>query len=285
MSADTWQRAAWCSATTGHKRRGLRLARLASVAVVIGAGALLLWPVASRAAVVKGRTQGLGKLVNPVWNEAKEASSNRYTWREPSPTVRAEFRALFPFGPKEVCIAAIGPNAATPNPNPIAFRINGGRTTPVTLVVAPGTTLEFQNRDPFPHRPYIVGNASFQAADMKSGGARQWKVPPGPGKYEVRDQLAPSIRSWIVAEPNVAAVAFPGRDGNFTYGNLPPGDYTLKAFFNGEATGKPVPVKVASEAPLEVKDTLVLADETAPAGSAAPGGAQAPAAGKAGGKK
>ena len=66
------------------------------------AAALVLSPVVSRAAVVKGRTQGIQKLVNPVWNEAKEPTANRYTWREPSPTVRAEFRALFPFAPKEI---------------------------------------------------------------------------------------------------------------------------------------------------------------------------------------
>lgn len=240
-----------------------RLTRVASAAAVLLAAGLVLWPAASAAAVVKGRASGIQKLNNPVWNEAKEPGANRYTWREPSPTVRAEFRALFPHAPKEVCIAAIGGAAVTPNANPIALRINGGRTSPVTLVVAPGTVLEFQNRDPFPHRPYIVGNPTFQATDMKSQTNRQWKVP-GPGKYELRDQLAPSIRSWIVAEPNVVALAYPGRDSSFAFGNLPPGEYTLKAFFNGEPTGKPMPVKVATEAPLEIKEPLVVADEPPP---------------------
>lgn len=224
------------------------------------AATLLLWPMVSRAAVVKGRVNGIQKLVNPVWNEAKEPTANRYTWREPSPTVRAEFRALFPHAPKEICIAALGANAVTANSNPIALRIGGGRTSPVTLVVAPGTVLEFQNRDPFPHRPYIVGNATFQAADMKGASNRQWKVP-GPGKYELRDQLAPSLRSWIVAEPNVAAVAYPGRDGAFTFGNLTPGEYTLKAFFNGEAIGKPVATKIVSEIPFEVKEPIVVGED------------------------
>lgn len=240
-----------------------RLTRVASAAAALLAAGLLLWPAVSAAAVVKGRASGIQRLNNPVWNEAKEPGANRYTWREPSPTVRAEFRALFPHAPKEICIAAIGGAAVTPNANPIALRINGGRTSPVTLVVAPGTVIEFQNRDPFPHRPYIVGNPTFQATDMKSQTNRQWKVP-GPGKYELRDQLAPSIRSWIVAEPNVVALAYPGRDSSFAFGNLPPGEYTLKAFFNGEPTGKPMPVKVATEAPLEIKEPLVVADEPPP---------------------
>lgn len=123
-------------------------------------------------------------------------------------------------------MAAIGANPAVANPNPIAFPDRRGSDITV-LVVAPGTVLEFQNRDPFPHRPYIVGNAAFQASDMKGASSRQWKIP-GPGKYELRDQLAPSLRSWIVADPNVSAVAYPGRDGAFTFANLAPGDYTLK---------------------------------------------------------
>jgi hypothetical protein len=238
--------------------------RVISRGLLVVASLLVLWPVASLAAVVKGRASGIQKLNNPVWNEAKEPGANRYTWREPSPTVKAEFRALFPHAPKEICIAALGAGAVTPGTAPIAFRIGGGRTSPVTLVVAPGTVIEFQNRDPFPHRPFLVNTPTFQASDMKSSSNRQWKVP-GPGKYELRDQLAPSIRSWIVAEPNVVALAYPGRDGTFSFANLAPGDYTLKAFFNGEPVGKPMPLKVASEVPMEIKEPLVLAEE-APAG-------------------
>jgi plastocyanin len=225
-------------------------------------GALLLLSGGALGGPVKGKITGQMKLMNPVWNEAKEASSNRYTWREPSPTVRAEFRALYGNAQKEVCIAAIGSAAAAAPPTPIAFRIGGGRTTPVTLVVAPGTTLEFQNRDPFPHRPYAVGNAGFQASDMKAQSNRQWK-PPGPGKYEIRDELAPSLRSWIVVDANVAAIAYPNHEGTFTFAGLPTGDYTLKAFFNGEATGKPMPLSVRSDAPMEIKEPLVVSDEGA----------------------
>jgi hypothetical protein len=228
------------------------------------ASGLFIAPAVSSAAVVKGKVQGVTRLVNPVWNEAKEASANRYTWREPSPTVRADFRVLFPHAPKEICIAALGSAPATPSTGLLAVRILGGRTSPVSLVVAPGTTLEFQNRDPFPHRPYLVKNPTFQASDMKSGSNRQWKVP-APGKYELRDELAPSIRSWVVAEPNVVAVAYPQRDGTFTFNNLPPGEYTLKAFFNGEPVGKPVQTTVGPAPAIELKEAIVVADE-APAG-------------------
>jgi len=232
------------------------------------AGALVALAVLSFSAVafagaVKGKVSGATKLLNPVWNEAKEASANRFTWREPSPTVKAEFRQLFAHTPKEVCIAAIGGPAQAGNTT-FAFKITGGRTSPVTLVVAPGTMIEFQNRDPFPHRPYIAGNGGLVASDMKSGATRQWKAP-GPGKYELRDELAPSVRSWIVVDPNVHGIAYPGRDGSFLFGNLPAGEYTLKAFFNGEPTGKALTVVVKDGPPMELKEALALAEDEKPA--------------------
>lgn len=225
---------------------------LAAVLVALGAAG------DARSGQVKGKLSGAQQLMNPVWKEAKEATANRFTWREPSPTVRADFRQLFAHAPKEVCIAAIA-GAPVNSSATIALKITGGRTSPVTLVVAPGTTIEFQNRDPFPHKPFVVGQGSFAAADMKSGSTRQWKVP-GPGKYEVRDELAPSVRSFIVVEPNVAAIGFPSRDGTFTLHNVAAGEYTLKAFFNGEPTGKTVAVVVKGDGVTEVKEELVLAE-------------------------
>jgi len=35
---------------------------------------------------VKGKLVGLEKLMNPVWHEAKDVGSHRFSWREPSPT-------------------------------------------------------------------------------------------------------------------------------------------------------------------------------------------------------
>lgn len=225
------------------------------------AGALVLAPATALSGSVKGKVSGAQRLLNPVWNQAKEASANRFTWREPSPTVKSEFRALYAHAPKEVCIAAIGATNAAASTGAIAFKITGGRTSPVTLVVPPGTAIEFQNRDPFPHKPYLVGQGSFQAAEMKSGAVRQWKAP-GPGKYELRDELAPSVRSWIVVDPKVAGIAYPGRDGSFTFGNLPEGEYTLKAFFNGEPSGKPLSVVVKATGNVDLKEALVIAEDT-----------------------
>jgi hypothetical protein len=181
--------------------------------------------------------------MNPVWAEAKETSSHRFSWREPSPTVKAEFRNLSGYAPKEVCVAALASSPQAPPALPLLITVGGGRTTPVTVVVAPGTRLHFENRDPFPHRLYAVGQSSFPPGDMVAMAARDWTAP-GPGKYELRDELSPSVRSWVVVEPHTATVAYPTPQGVFSFSQLAPGEYTLKAYFVGAPVGVPKAVTV-----------------------------------------
>jgi hypothetical protein len=205
--------------------------------------ALLAAPSAD-AAHVRGRLEGFRWLRNPVWAEAKDSSNHGFSFREPVPTVRAEFRRPFPHIPKELCVALI---AATPQaaPKPILVRVGGGRTTPVTIVVPPGTRLTFQNTDPFKHRLYGVDIKTFLPAEQGQGAAREW-TPAAPGTYEIRDEAAPSLRMWIVAEPNVASIAYPSLKGEFSVNAEQEGEYTLQAYFSGKKVGDAIPVKVAA---------------------------------------
>jgi hypothetical protein len=187
---------------------------------------------------VKGKLLGLEKLVNPVWNEARDVGSHRFSWREPSPTVRSEFRNLYAYAPKEVCVAALANSPQSPPALPVLITIGGGRTTPVTVVVAPGTRLHFENRDPFPHKLFGVGQSTFPPGETGSLKSRDWTAP-GPGKYEIRDELSPSVRTWVVVDPNVAAVTYPSQQGVFVIPALPPGEYTLRAYFAGAPIGAP----------------------------------------------
>ncbi len=223
---------------------------------------------------VKGKIVGANKLMNPVWNEAKDANLHRFTFREPSATVTPEARTLTAYLPTELCIAALVPGDGKPK-GPRLIVIAGGRTSRVTLVVAPGQQIQFENQDPFPHKLYVFGADSkgFGPVEQAAGKARSW-TPPGPGKYEIRDELAPSVRSWIVVEPHVASVGYVGipyRAGEFQI-DLDPGSYTLRGYFDGEPIGDELPITVA---PLPVQQTLIAplavgADESA-AGKPAPG--------------
>ena len=132
--------------------------------------------------------------------------------------------------------------------------VTGGRVFPTTIVVSPGTPLAFKNFDPFKHRLYVVGNPSFKAEDMAAGQVRSWSAT-GPGKYEIRDELFPSVRTFVIVDPQVVQVAYPGRDGAFGL-TLPAGDYVLKAFFQGKQVGKPTPVNAKEKSSFELKDPL-----------------------------
>lgn len=204
---------------------------------------LALSPAWAGAADVKGRVVGFEHLRNPVWVAAKDPNRHGYSFREPVTTVPAALRKLFPQVSKEVCIVALAAAGARGPGKPVNVRVSGGRTTPVTLVIAPGTELRFRNADPFDHRLYGVGLSTFAAANTTKGGTRRW-TPQEAGRYELRDELAPSLVMWVVAEPAAAAVAMPTMDGRFTLNIEEAGQYTLQAYFAGEAIGRPLPITV-----------------------------------------
>jgi plastocyanin len=211
----------------------------------LAVGALVCAPGRADAARVSGKIDGFRQLQNPVWSEAKDPKNHGYSFREPVPSVRSDFRRPFPHIPKEICIVAIGSEAQKPAAA-VLVRVGGGRTTPVTIVVPPGTRLSFQNTDPFKHRLYAVGLKTFSASETAQGATRDWTVPE-PGTYEIRDEAAPSVRMWIVAEPNVAAIAYPSMKGEFSLNLEVPGDYMLQAYFAGKKVGSVVPVTVAAK--------------------------------------
>jgi hypothetical protein len=237
---------------------GVRRAIVRWVAV-----AVVLVPAVAHAAKLRGRVDGFRNLLNPVWADARDPKSHGYSFREPVPTVRPEFRRLFPHAPKEICVAALAATPQKPTP-PVLVRIGGGRTTPVTIVAPPGTRLTFQNTDAFRHRLYGVGISSFQPADTLRGANREWSVP-GPGTFEIRDELAPSLRMWVIGEPTVAAIAYPSMKGDFGLTVETPGDYVVQAFFAGKKVGPAIPVTVDVADVDLTKTPLKVGDEKAAA--------------------
>jgi plastocyanin len=211
---------------------------------------------AALAGPIKGRISGQEKLIPDVYSEAAKPEAHRFTWREPSPTVRAEFRNLSGNPSREICVAAME-TAAAPAHEPILIKITGGRTIPATIVVSPGTRLSFENRDPFAHKLYAVGQ-TWRAEVINGGARREWSAA-GPGRYEFRDELFPSVRSYVVVDAQVVEIAYPGRDGAFAM-NLANGDYVLKAFFGGKPVGKPLSVTVKGPQLIELKDPLGVSE-------------------------
>lgn len=236
------------------RSRGVRW--IACLLALVSLGACLSLAADVEAAKVRGKVVGFKFLRNPVWVEAQDPSRHLFSFREAVPTVPSSVRQLYPHIPKEICIAALATAGQKPPP-PILIRIGGGRTTPGTIVVVPGTQMRFQNTDPFPHRLYGVNMPTFGPSDTMRGGSRDWTAP-APGVYEIRDEAAPSLRMWVIAEPNVAAIAYPSLKGEFGLNLEQPGEYTVQAYFAGKAIGPATPVKI-EQADLEMKAPVVLA--------------------------
>ena len=204
---------------------------------------------------VHGKIVGADKLIPEVYADMAKTELHRYTWREPSPTVKPEFRALTANPSRDICIAAVTTGTAQPH-EPIQITVTGGHTVPTTIAVAPGTKLLFVNHDPFPHRLYGVGN-DLKESEMTSGGSRDWTAPSGPGRFEFRDKLAPTLRFFAVVDTGIVDVVYPGHNSSFTFRDLAPGDYFLKAYANGKQVGKPVQAVVKNGA-LDLKEPLTL---------------------------
>jgi hypothetical protein len=207
---------------------------------------------------VKGKVVGWEKLLPQIYADASKSDSHRFTWREPSPTVKQDFRKLSANVTRDVCIAAFGAAAAGAH-EPRVVRVTGGRITPSTIVVSPGSRLSFKNADPFPHELYEVSNPSWAANPVAPGSAREWGATAA-GLHVIRDQLFPSVVMYVVVDANAIEFDFPDREGAFAM-TLPPGDYTLKAFFEGKPTGKPID-GVHVDRTLELKEPLVVGGDS-----------------------
>lgn len=205
-------------------------------------------------ASVKGKIAGWEKLLPQVYVDATKNDARRYTWREPSPTVKQDFRKLSANPSRDVCVVAIGSGTAQSH-DPLAVKVTGGRVTPSTIVLSPGSRLSFKNDDPFPHALYEAGNATWASNPLAPGSTREWAATT-PGLHVIRDELFPSVVMYVVVDPAAVEFAFPDREGGFSM-SLPQGDYTMKTFFDGKQVGKDVPVH-AGAGGLDMKEPMAV---------------------------
>ncbi len=249
-----------------RRRTALWVAALAGSALMAAAASQAVAQEPETKAAVKGRIMGGNQLLNPVWNDDKDPKNRRYTFRQPSTTVGKNAKTLTAYLPKELAIAALfSPDGGDAPKNdkapPFDIHVSGGRTTPVTIVIAPGRSVQFVNHDPFTHKLYSVdkGQGSLAPEETKSSGQRVWQ-PPKAGVYEIRDAYFPSVRSWIVVEPKAVSVGYPNTKNEFVVPDLPPGNYEFRAYFAGAAVGEPLPFELRPGRDLqELPKPLVVA--------------------------
>ena len=79
---------------------------------------------------------------------------------------------------------------------------------------------------------------------------------------KTHDAYFPSVRSWVVVEPNAAGFGFPKtiNPKEFIIPDLLPGTYQLQAYFRGEPVGSKLAVNVRPRVPMQpVPQALVVA--------------------------
>ena len=223
--------------------------------VLLGAVFMSQTLMAGSVATLKGKVVGWEKLLPQVYADASKNDARRYNWREPSPTVKQDFRKLSANVSRDVCIVALSAAGAQAH-EPFVVKVTGGSLTPSTLVLSPGSRLSIKNVDPFPHELYEVGNDKWAANSVAPGSSREWAAMT-PGVHVIRDQLFGSVVMYVVVDPGAVEFAVPDHEGAFSM-PLPPGDYTLKAFFDGKPTGKESPVHLGN-AGFEMKEPMAVA--------------------------
>lgn len=243
--------------TSGARRPTRIIVPLLVGALTLGAAPLLA---GGAPPGLHGKVVGWEKLVSQTYVDATRPETHGYTWREPSPTVKQDFRKLTANVSRDVCVVAFGSGSAQPH-EPVVVKVTGGRATPSTLVLAPGSRLSFQNQDPFEHVLYEVNNPAWGANPTAPKSTREW-MGTAPGRHVIRDQFFPSIVMYVVVEPNAVELDIPDREGAFSM-MLPTGDYTFKAYFEGKQVGREMAsVHVMSDRGLELRDPLVLGGDS-----------------------
>jgi hypothetical protein len=243
--------------TTGARRPTRFFSSLAMCAVALGVSPLLA---GGPPPALRGKVVGWERLVSQTYVDATRPEAHGYTWREPSPTVKQDFRKLTANVSRDVCVVALGAGTAQAH-EPIIVKVTGGRATPSTLVLSPGSRLSFQNEDPFEHLLYEVNNPAWGPNSIAPKSSREWSGN-SPGRHVIRDQSFPSVVMYAVIEPAAFELALPDRDGSFSM-TLPTGDYSFKAFFEGKQVGKEVSsVHVIGDRGLELRDPLVLGGDS-----------------------
>jgi hypothetical protein len=243
------------------KRRSRTLTRSATLVVA------LVLPTALAAGVswaggggsVRGKLAGWEKLMPQVYVDAAKPDSHRYNWREPSPTVKQDFRKLSANVSRDACVVAIGAGNAQPH-EPIAVKITGGRLSPSTVVLSVGSRISFKNVDPFPHVLYEVEDPKWAPNPTGPSSTREWAAT-APGVHTIRDQLFPSVVMHVLVDPAATEFAMPDHDGAFSM-PLPAGEYTLKVFFDGKQVGKDLPGLKIGEKAFDIKEPIAVGGDS-----------------------
>lgn len=200
---------------------------------------------------MKARLVGADQLRPSTLGSA--STGKLFTTREFDPLVPAKYTTISAKPDKDITLAIYGQGDKSAFGLGAVVRLAGGRAVPSTVVLPPGVPVFFRNDDPFVH--HLVG--PDVARDLKPGESHKLE-PKGKGVTTFTDALHPSVKAWVVVEDGVIANRQPSWDGTVKITDVAGGDYTIKAFFEGNARAT-VGVRVPDKGVFELKEPIAVA--------------------------
>ena len=129
-------------------------------------------------------------------------------------------------------VVYLEPKPAPKKPFPtmhVSVGMHGREFTPHVSVVTPGSTIRFENQDPFRHNAFSnsdMGSFDFGLADR---GTSSQQVLKQPGLYPVFCDIHAKMAAYVLVVPT-RWFTLAGVDGAFAIDSVPAGQYTLHAW-------------------------------------------------------
>ncbi len=133
----------------------------------------------------------------------------------------------------QMAVVLIPPSSTTaPADEAITLRLADSKLEKEALVVHKGTIVRFRNEEPFVHELYSPQIADFKPEMQSTNGVRQLSFDT-PGIFEIRCKRMPHLIGFVavVATPFVSKL---NDQGEFSFSNVSPGEYTLQVFYRGQ---------------------------------------------------
>lgn len=111
---------------------------------------------------------------------------------------------------------------------------------PYVLPVVQGATVEFHNSDNLQHNVFGVGADEFNLGSYGLG-ASKTETFHGPGEVDILCNIHTEMAAYILVLQNPYFAA-PDGTGKYRIAKVPPGDYVLKAWYDGKTKKQNVKV-------------------------------------------
>jgi plastocyanin len=171
---------------------------------------LAVWPVPMPGGAVAGNVSGAVEITNshePAVRRNKDYSGV-VIWLEPMDRIAVPQTA-----PKHVQMVQ-----------------KNRHFNPHVLAISVGSTVDFPNRDPYFHNAFSNFSGDIFDIGLYAPGTSRGKVFTKPGIVRVFCNIHPTMSAIIAVMPN-PWYALTEPSGKFNIGDVPPGDYQLRIFY------------------------------------------------------